>query len=124
MARYLALLGLLLVLTACPGPTPPLSTEPEIGGFGAVPPTIEAGGKSLLSWSVSRAETLVVTPGDIDVSGKASLVVSPTTTTTYTLTARNMAGWIVRDTTVTVLPADGLSIPQSVHRVPPRDGQL
>ena len=106
--RLFAIAALLLVLTltACPGPTPPPASQPEIGEFTAAPEGIEVGSESVLTWNVSRAEKLVVTPGNVDVTAKSSLNVSPAATTTYTLTASNKAGSVKRDVKVTVLPPD------------------
>jgi hypothetical protein len=67
---------------------------PEITSFTASPSPLAPGEDLTLSWQVGLpATTLVITPGDIDVSGDTdgtgagSIIVNPTESTTYTLTA-------------------------------------
>ncbi len=67
---------------------------PEITSFTASPSPLALGEDFTLSWQVGlSATTLVITPGDIDVSGDTdvsgagSIIVNPTESTTYTLTA-------------------------------------
>ncbi|MDE3246495.1 MAG: hypothetical protein KGN80_10435, partial [Acidobacteriota bacterium] len=64
---------------------------PSISSFIATPSTITSGQSSTLSWSVSGATSLSIDHGVGAVTG-ASLIVSPSATTTYTLTATNAAG--------------------------------
>ncbi|PZR10435.1 MAG: hypothetical protein DI536_19500 [Archangium gephyra] len=53
----------------------------------AMPREIDVGQEVTLAWSALEGVTLSATPGGgIDVAGKNSVTVSPTTTTTYTLT--------------------------------------
>ena len=65
---------------------------PVIDSFTGNPRTIVLGGESTLSWSVSGADAVTIdhTIGNVDLSGTRT--VSPTRTTTYTLTASNEAG--------------------------------
>jgi uncharacterized caspase-like protein len=69
----------------------PLS-PPEILNFVASPATIkEKGGASTLSWGISNAKEVEISGlGNVELSG--SKTVSPTETTTYTITARNEEG--------------------------------
>lgn len=79
-----------------------------IASFTASPTTIDAGGSSTLSWSVTGAASLSINNGVGDVTGSTSTSVSPTSTTTYTLTATNSANESVTATvTVTVNTATG-----------------
>jgi len=74
---------------------------PQVLSFTADPADIVAGGSSTLRWLVTGATTITIAPGVGDVSGTNSAVVSPATTTTYTLTATG-AGSVTDDVTVTV----------------------
>jgi hypothetical protein len=66
--------------------------SPVIEYFQATPSSINAGGFSTLSWSVSDATELQLNneAGNVPLSG--TRVVYPVSTTTYTLTASNSAG--------------------------------
>lgn len=83
-------------------PTDP--TPPSITSFTAEPSSIEAGESSILSWTVNSElpVTLTITPNVGDVSGQSSVEVSPTETTTYTLTAENADGVVTAETTIPV----------------------
>jgi len=84
---------------------------PAIQGFSASPASITVGQGSILSWSTSGATQLSIAPSVGDVTGLASKNVSPASTTTYTLTARNAAGQTVTATTsVTVNPAPAVPV--------------
>ena len=73
---------------------PAVPGAPQIGSFVADPATISSGGSSTLSWIVSGTGpiTLTIDQGVGDVTGLSSVMVSPASTTTYTLTATNSAG--------------------------------
>jgi len=76
---------------------------PTISSFIASPASIspfDAGESATLSWSVASATSISIT-GIGAVTG-ASLQVSPSQTTTYTLTASNAQGSVTAQTTVTV----------------------
>ncbi len=67
---------------------------PEITSFTAAPSPLAPGADLTLSWQVGLpAATLTITPGDIDVlgdtdgTGAGSIIVNPTESTIYTLTA-------------------------------------
>ena len=70
--------------------------------FTATPTLIFVGDSSTLTWSVTGATTLSIAPGIGSVLDKTSQVVTPTQTTTYTLT---LNGSVSAQVTVTVLPA-------------------
>ena len=105
-----------LVLSACgsgPSPVEPVAESPlqaaevpVIDSFTADPDRIEEGGVSELSWRVSdpSAELTIAPLGQV-VSG-TSITVSPIVTTTYTLTATNMAGSSRATAVVRVSPND------------------
>ncbi len=90
---------------------------PVITSFAASPATIQLGQASTLSWTVTGAATLRLTPAVSTTTlntlpGTTS--VSPTTTTAYTLTAANAYGQsVATSTTVTVVPSRGPSPPAS-----------
>jgi hypothetical protein len=90
-------LALLLFLIVIPGcfiiPTQPINpTTPVIIEFSSNPSAIDSGGTSTLLWNVTGADTVSINQGigQVDVAG--TTVVSPNTSTTYTLTASNSAG--------------------------------
>ena len=80
---------------------PVTAGAPVISSFTASPSVIAPGQSSTLSWSVSGATSLSISPGVGPVTG-TSVSVSPATTTEYTLTASNAAGTATARTTVTV----------------------
>jgi hypothetical protein len=76
---------------------------PEIMSFGADNPRITKGGAAVLRWDVSDINALVrIDPGIGSVGTVGFVLVSPTQTTTYTLTARNSLGTVQRQFTVIV----------------------
>ncbi len=81
---------------------------PIIQAFTANPPATAPGQGITLSWAVDGASSLTLDPGQVDVTGTTSLLVTPGTATTYTLTARNALGSVAQS--VTVLASVVLSI--------------
>jgi hypothetical protein len=76
---------------------------PAITHFAATPDVVDSGATATLNWTlVHEVDSLVLTPGDLDVTGQASAVVAPVSTTEYTLTAGNAAGSATAQTTVRV----------------------
>lgn len=74
---------------------------PRILRFSASPSTINSGQTSTLQWAVDNADTVSITSiGTTPLSGTQN--VSPTTTTTYTLTATNKTGSVTSTAVVTV----------------------
>ncbi|MEW6775503.1 MAG: tandem-95 repeat protein [Bdellovibrionota bacterium] len=91
----------------------PASTGVSITVFFATLTTINAGGSSLLVWSVQNATgcTLDEGIGAVSATG-SSLPVSPAATTTYTLSCTDGSDTVNQDVTVTVNPdtdGDGVS---------------
>lgn len=82
--------------------TPAPANKPVILSFAASPPAVSAGGSSVLSWSTSNGETLTLDPGGVDVTGRTSYTVSPSATTTYTLTATSAGGTRTRKVNVAI----------------------
>lgn len=76
---------------------------PVIVSFSANPAAIFSPGSSTLSWNVHRATGLSL--DGMDVTTRSNLIVSPSVTTTYTLTATNGGGAVNKQVTVLVDPA-------------------
>ncbi len=76
---------------------------PNIASFTASPTTISPGGSTTLSWgAVTNADAVEIDQGIGGIATPGSRTVSPTTTTTYTLTARCGANVATRQVTVVV----------------------
>ena len=102
--------------TPPPGPTPTQPAgcpgPPVISFFTVSPSTITTGQSSTLSWgAVTNGNTsqlvgsVVINPGLGEVGSPGSRVVSPGSTTTYTLVATGCGGTAQQQVTVTVNPA-------------------
>jgi hypothetical protein len=77
-------------------------TTPVIKSFTATPSSISAGGTSNLTWDIRGATAIIIDQGIGVPASHYSQDVSPTVTTTYTLTAINSAGIDKATATVTV----------------------
>ena len=77
--------------------------------FQATPPVITSGSSSTLTWCPVAGTTYRISPGPGIVTG-GGLVVSPTTTTLYTLTASNALGVTTNFTAVIVNPCGFASV--------------
>ena len=98
---------------ACPGP-------PTIASFTANPSTITAGDSSTLNWGpVTNTAHAVIDQGIGEVAGWDSMVVTPPTTTSYTLTASGCGGTTTKQVTVIVNPAPQ---PTPTEQAPPPGG--
>jgi hypothetical protein len=83
--------------------TIPSGTPPAITAFTASPNSISAGQSSTLSFTVTGASTVIISPEvGVVTGGATSVAVRPGATTTYTLTATNAGGASTRTVTVTV----------------------
>jgi hypothetical protein len=78
--------------------------KPVIQLFEGTPFPLLQGQSGELNWSVNYADSLRIDPSPGAVTGN-SLLVSPTITTTYTLTASNAVGSNSATYTITVIPA-------------------
>ncbi|HWY48714.1 MAG TPA: OmpA family protein [Bryobacteraceae bacterium] len=94
-----------------PPPPPPPQQTPEpvarleratINSFTAEPSAIERGQSSTLSWSISNATDMSISQGIGAVQSQGQRQVFPTSTTSYTLTARGPGGNDTRSVTVSV----------------------
>jgi hypothetical protein len=78
-------------------------TVPQVVVFVATPSTIDAGSSTKLCWQVTGATAISITPGvGTNLNANDCATVSPTATTTYTLTATNATGQIQANATVNV----------------------
>jgi hypothetical protein len=102
----LSLLSLLILIPGCFTfqTTPSAAAPPVIGVFSNNPATISSGGTSTLVWNVTGATSVSIDQGIGVVGASGTKVVSPATSTTYTMTATNSAGTITRSAVVTVNP--------------------
>ena len=102
MKRIILFLGVILLLPFLMIGCTPSGSAPIVTSFIASPLTIDEGDSSTLTWEVTGAISVVITPevGSVGLSG--SFLVSPTETTTYTLTATNTAGSTTASVKVTV----------------------
>jgi OmpA family len=86
-----------VTVTVAPG------SIPQVVVFTANPQTISSGQSSKLCWQVNGATSISIAPGvGSNLNANDCATVSPTTTTTYTLTAINATGQIQANTTVNV----------------------
>jgi hypothetical protein len=102
--KFLTIILILIIFALINGCSPAPST-PVITSFLADPQVIESGGTSTLTWEVSDATTVTISPGVGSVALIGTFVVSPEETTTYTLTATNSAGNVTANVNVTVSSA-------------------
>jgi hypothetical protein len=77
------------------------TSPPAIGNFTASPNAIMLGENSTLTWTVSGARTISISPDVGAVPSSGSILVIPSATTTYTLTAANSFGSKTATTSVT-----------------------
>ena len=94
---------LLVVLSACSSAAPK-AKAPIISEFTASASTITAGEETTLTWAVTGTATIELSIADIGKVTGTSKVVAPTATTTYILTAKNTAGSVNKELTITVNP--------------------
>ena len=101
---------------------PPSGGLPVINSFSAVPPIIDAGDSTSLSWNVSNATSVTIDQGVGPVASAGSTPVSPAATTSYTLTATNASGWSSVTIPVVVGAAPAAGEPDLVILDISRDG--
>ena len=95
--KRLSLAALAVLLAACGSDNPP-----GIQLFTAASPSIALGDSTELVIAADRGAILTIDQGIGDVTGKTSVAVSPTVTTTYTLKATALGMSTTSKTTVTV----------------------
>jgi hypothetical protein len=94
--------GCITVQPTAPNPIQPVGTPPVIGAFSSNPSEVNSNGTSTLLWNVTGANSVSIDQGIglVDVAG--TRIVSPVTSTVYTISATNAAGTITRSATTTV----------------------
>jgi peptidoglycan-associated lipoprotein len=125
-AMLCGILGLALLAGGCrketvtaPPPVPPSPPVPAARPtvtFEATPAFIQRGESSTLKWSSTNATQLQITPGIGSVAAEGSTRVSPTESTTYTITVSGPGGSASESARITV----GASPPPA----PPRDAAM
>jgi len=105
-----------VIVSAVPPPDLPL-----INYFTANPPGISAGETSTLSWNVSNATAVTISPGVGAVATAGSISVAPTVTTIYALTATKAASSVTDTTQVSVSAAPPFAVtsPSTILRTSP-----
>ena len=79
------------------------SAIPQVVTFVATPQSIAPGGSTQICWQVTGATTISIAPGiGSNLAANSCSTVTPSATTTYTLTATNAVGTIQANLTVTV----------------------
>jgi len=76
--------------------------NPVISSFGANPDSVTSGESSTLIWNVTDATAVTIDQGIGDVALTGTRIVSPDTTTTFTLTATNSVGTVTESAVVNV----------------------
>ena len=79
-----------------------IQTKPVIASFTASPESIESGKSSTLSWTVTGSQPITVSVSGLGEQTGSSVSVSPTSTTTYTLTAKNSVGTVTKEVIIGV----------------------
>ncbi len=79
-----------------------VQAAPPVVSFNATPNPIEAGQSSTLSWTTSNATAASIDQGIGSVVLNGSKTVTPTVTTTYSMTATGSGGTVTASTTITV----------------------
>lgn len=105
------------------------ASKPAIIRFTAAPTNINQGQSSLLSWTTTGASTVTINNGVGTVQANGSQNVSPSATTTYTLTATGADGTTSVTAAVTVTVGNGgvpsvLSFTASPTVIPNGGGQV
>ena len=127
LKRFVFLSLSLLLLILIPGcitfqtppsrPIPPVGTPPVIVAFSSTPSAINSGGTSTLLWNVTGANSVSIDQGigQVDVAG--TRVVSPATSTVYTISATNASGTVTRSATAMVGSAPLSPSPKIINGV-------
>jgi Kelch motif/Galactose oxidase, central domain len=107
-ARTIAIAAMAALFTAsCSSKDEPSEGPPTIGSFTATPQTITRGTGSVLTWECAGAASIWIDPDVGPVNG-STWTVTPSETTTYTLTAGNEHGTASARTTVVVQCGENL----------------
>ncbi len=104
--------------TAAATITVAVSGAPLINAFSASPDSIKAGETSTLTWDVIGSTSISINQGIGGVGAKGSMLITPTATTTYTLTASSATKSItVTVDTTNVKSTAGSTIPTGTPKI-------
>lgn len=110
IAGYILSILVVFLYTAC-SPDPPV-----IKIFNVTPSEITAGGSAILQWSVEGATTITIDQGIGKVPPTGTIIVSPSKTIAYTLTATNAGSTVTRSVVLYVNP---VTVPLTTDTIPP-----
>jgi len=82
--------------------TPPVGQVPVISAFSSSPSAINPGGTQTLMWNVTGANSVSIDNGIGQVDIVGTRVISPASSTTYTLTATNSTGTATSSAVTTI----------------------
>jgi len=102
--------GCFTIPVQAPNTVPPVRTPPVIVAFNNTPSTVNPGGTSTLLWNVTGADSLSIDQGIGQVEVAGIRVVSPASSTVYTISATNSAGTVTRSTTTMVNSANPVNL--------------
>jgi len=106
----------------CTSGAPAINFFSGSGGSSGTTNCILAGGSITLSWNVTGATSGSIDHGVGSLTGKTSVTVSPTSTTTYALTATGPGGTTTAPLAVAVQPASGSCQPWYINVAQPGAG--
>ncbi len=89
--------------------------DPPTVTFNADPSAIHIGETSLLTWTSTDADSIAIDQGIGSVDPNGSISMSPSQTTTYTITATNLGGTVTADASVTFLNTPPTAISQNIE---------
>ena len=92
------------LIVSPPAVSAPATAPPSVSLFSVSPRTVTSGWACQLKWSVAGAAKVTLDNGIGSVGTSGSVCVTPTKTTTYTLTATNSKGTVTQSATVVVTP--------------------
>lgn len=81
-----------------------VNPAPIVINIDANPAVLMSGGSALLRWSINGATNISIDQGIGNVQSNGTQLISPTQTTTYTITASNTSGSLTKSVTVAVNP--------------------
>ncbi len=117
LASALGALVCAAALAACSS----TAAAPAIDSFTATPASVSQGNKTTLAWSIVGATSISIDNGVGDVTGKSSVEVTPSVTTTYQIKAQgtDAASFSTARATVTVTAAVPAPVISSFSANPP-----
>ena len=113
MKRVSLFFGLFLLLALCCTP----QAAPDIVNFSISPTQISEGGSATLIWNVTGATSIDIDNGIGQVKAAGIKAVSPSTTTVYTLNAKNAASSVTKSAAIVI----NINNTQSTFSSPPTE---